>query len=552
MTDIATEVARQYGDAVGRRATVPMEPLGFEPDWSDQPARHKVYRNVDRLLLNPDLPCPTGALSGALTPGAPAAVEGGRTVFDTMSSLLGLCYGGLERRLRVNWNGRSQSAACFQDATFGRATASGGGLYPTEIYWVCGSTASVVPGVFHYDTAHHALERLSEGDITTHLRGAVLDHPRADLVDHYLVLSTRFWKNSFKYNSFSYHVVTQDAGAALGALRLVARSLGLDPFLFHWFRDEDVNAALGLDGVAESALAVLAVDPVDSREGAGPAGATGREAHLPLVASGSFERSRRVLTFPLVQEVHRAALVVDQVRPPVTDAALAAVSEPAAGEARITLGVVDDALTADLATVCLARKSAFGLFCREPALTPPELGTLLHCAAASRAYDSDLNDAGSTSSFTGLAVLVNAVAGVPAGVYAYSSTERCLTLLERCDVAPLLQRHYFLQNYNFQQVAAAIVLTGRLGAMLDVYGARGYRVLNAEVGLVAQTIYMAAAALSLGCGAILGFDNIAINAALHLDTSDEGPLLCMLVGRERSQVAEFDYRLVQCEPEERP
>ena len=52
--------------------------------------------------------------------------------------------------------------------------------------------------------------------------------------------------------------------------------------------------------------------------------------------------------------------------------------------------------------------------------------------------------------------------------------------------------------------------------MLDAVGDRGYRLVNATIGAVAQNVYIAAAALGLGCGVALGFDNVSYIEQLGL------------------------------------
>ena len=70
--------------------------------------------------------------------------------------------------------------------------------------------------------------------------------------DQFLLASVRFWKNSYKYNSFCYHVVTQDLGALLGTWELVARGLGRPLHRALWFADEPLNDLLGLETLDES------------------------------------------------------------------------------------------------------------------------------------------------------------------------------------------------------------------------------------------------------------------------------------------------------------
>jgi nitroreductase len=64
------------------------------------------------------------------------------------------------------------------------------------------------------------------------------------------------------------------------------------------------------------------------------------------------------------------------------------------------------------------------------------------------------------------------------------------------------------------------------------------------VGAVVQTAYLAAGAADLGCGAVLGFDNVAIDEIVGLDRTDERTFLFLLLGHERTDPADYDYRLV--------
>ncbi len=84
----------------------------------------------------------------------------------------------------------------------------------------------------------------------------------------------------------------------------------------------------------------------------------------------------------------------------------------------------------------------------------------------------------------------------------------------------------------------------RTSAVLEALGDRGYYLVNATVGAIAQTCYTAAAALGVGCGVALGFDNISYVEELGLGPTGESPLLIMLVGHERRDPADFRYELV--------
>ena len=78
----------------------------------------------------------------------------------------------------------------------------------------------------------------------------------------------------------------------------------------------------------------------------------------------------------------------------------------------------------------------------------------------------------------------------------------------------------------------------------DLVGPRGYRRVNAEVGAVTQSVYLACAALDVGCGAALGFDNVSYQEELQITDETEWPLLILMIGHEREGQPEFVYRNV--------
>ena len=140
-------------------------------------------------------------------------------------------------------------------ATYARGTANGGGLYPLEFYWVSGPSTPQVPGIYHWNTNSGALQRLLAGDVTPDVRAALSG--TAD-TDQFLLVTVKYWKNAFKYNSFTHHVVTSDLGSATEVLRwsgLVAPSEGRPVHM--WFDSEILDGMLGLDPVEETVLAVI-------------------------------------------------------------------------------------------------------------------------------------------------------------------------------------------------------------------------------------------------------------------------------------------------------
>jgi SagB-type dehydrogenase family enzyme len=513
------------------RQRVALPPMGFVVDWSDQPSRHKLYLDAPKLPLPPpfaNLPALGVDAAVAAATGSPTAVM---PSLDVLSSVLG-CYGIVGRRTHLNWNEDSSGKLKANAPVWSRPTASGGGMYPAESYLVAGAGASVRTGVYHYDTAHHSLDRLSAANRCRDLAEAT--GVEAGL---YLVATLAFWKNAFKYNSFSYHVVTQDVGALLASWRLVlaASSLAVEPVL--WFDEGPVSTAIGVDGRTEAPFVVVPLGPTvaaTSRQRLGGAAAE------PLRV---WEKSHRVRDFELVDRVHAAALVGNAPRPAnETGDALPAleladvIQLPAAGPSAV-----------ELADCLRTRRSSFGLFSAHPALSVEDLGSVLASTAGIGRAGTDVSPAPRREPWTRLWVLPNAVEGLTDRAYAYDAAGHRLLGGAPFDFGEV-QRHYALTNYNIREVAAVLVITGRLDALVATYGARGYRMLSVEVGQAAQATYLSATARGLGVGAVLGIDNLAVDGFLGVDGTDERSMLFILLGHERAGLAGYDHGLYRSTP----
>jgi len=427
----------------------------------------------------------------------------------------------------------------YTQANWSRGSASGGGLYPVGVHWVNGPSGPLTPGVHYYDTRHHELRRLLAGDVTGEVRSAVGEP--ADGYDQFLVLGVRFWQNSFKYNSFSYHVVTMDTGALLATWRIWARAHGLHIGPAFWFDEARLGRLLGLSPEEEGVFAVvpLAWEGADAAVGTPAADA----ATTAVVHYADQERSHGNTTFETVVRMHAATLegAADRPAPGALDTALARPVAPTDGE-RVPLPA-PGALDTGVRDALRARRSSFGRFQATRPLSAAGLATVLAATDAAGTLDSDTETPGA-GPLTRLYVFVNHVDGVPQGVYAYDRADRSLVPLRSGSPGEFLQRNYFLANYNLEQAGAVVVPAARTHAVLDAVGDRGYRLVNAVVGGISQVFYTASAAAGLACGVALGFDAISFTEELGLDATGEVPLLIMMVGHERPRPAGFRYEIV--------
>ena len=537
------DTAHDYLAAILRRAREQMEPRDFNPDWSDRPRKTKFYPDVE--YCEPpysDLPyggstSPTGTVDRWLTP----ADDGPGFSLQSLSDMLLDSYGHHARRLAIHANSDVDSLPYYPGATWARGTASGGGLYPVSVYWVSGASGPVVPGVYFYSTTQRAFQRLLTGDVSRVVEDAVGGSAETD---QFLVLGVKFWQNAFKYNSFNYHAVTMDVGTVLQTWRMWAGAHGLTLAPFLWFDDERVSSLLGVEQDAEAMMAVVPLrwnndDRPDAAAPADPARPV-TTAPAPRVRYTDQERSRRVHRFDFPLAVDRASRRTTSDRPQWIELAGALPVPPRPDAVRVAL---PERLPLDVSMrhALRSRRSSFGRFAAAPAMTAAQLSSLLAGVSAAARFECDL---GGSSPLAKFYVFANHITGVTPGAYEFDPATNELCLASPGAHGGFLQRNYFLDNYNVEQAAAVIVPTIRAAAVLDAVGARGYRLVNAVVGAVAQAAYTVAAAVGLGCGVALGFDNISYIDELSLEETGDVPLLIMMIGRERALPADYRFELV--------
>ncbi|MEU6539983.1 nitroreductase family protein [Streptomyces sp. NPDC047000] len=572
--------AHEYAHAVLHRGRVPMEPTDHVVNWADGPRKGKYYPHAEAFALPgtenlPDVPIAPGLLPdvppiGAdlppgtdMPPGTGATRStGGTTGFSLplLSAMLQDSYGLTGRRLGIQANTDLAGLPFHTHPNWSRGTAGGGGLYPVGIHWASGPSGPLLPGLHYYDVQRHALQRLLAGDVTDRVRDALGPDAPAEALetDQYLVLGVKYWQNSFKYNSFSFHVVCTDLGTLLQTWRIwaAARGLRLAPVL--WFDEARLNGLLGVPGEEEAVFAVVPLHwdrqaPLpDTARHDGPhrdaARTDPRERpaertdphHRPAVRHRDSERSRTLLDFAALRGMHAATREGAAVRPaPGALAAAAALrTEPDGTRVALPAPTLPDT---GLRRTLRARRSSFGRFDARNETGQGQLSAVLAACAGTR-LAGDTDPSGEIR-LARLYVFANHVEDVAQGAYAYDPDRGDLRLVAPGPQGTFLQENYFLSNYNLEQAGAVLVPTVRTTAVLDAVGDRGYRLAVGTAGAVSQSFYLAAAALELGAGVALGFDNVSFVERLGLADGDEAPLLIMALGHERPGPADFRHEI---------
>lgn len=218
--------------------------FGTVANWGQQPPLYKTYPDVPSIAL----PAPTfddglPTEEAIIRRRSTRAYSGAPLSLPELSRLL-FCMGGISSD---RWGHGLRTAP------------SSGALYPIEIYVVAHDVEGLRPGLYHYAVQQQQLEQLQSAD----LREVVV---RQGLMQQFLgeanlviFLTVIFQRMRWKYQDRTYRYGLIEAGHLGQNLYLAATSMGLGACGVGAFMDEEINRMLGVDGIEEAAIYMLAV-----------------------------------------------------------------------------------------------------------------------------------------------------------------------------------------------------------------------------------------------------------------------------------------------------
>ncbi|MGC9396082.1 MAG: SagB/ThcOx family dehydrogenase [Anaerolineae bacterium] len=219
-------------------------PLAPLLDWGQRPPQYKVYPDAPRIPL-PDPGDARGlSLEDAIRQRRSVRTYTGASMTREALSRLLFHTGGITAE---------------QWSTGLRAAPSAGALYPIETYVLAHRVEGLDAGVYHYAVQDHALAQVRAGDVRNEIvRAGILQNflGEANVV---LVLTSIFQRLRWKYRERTYRYALLEAGHIGQNVYLAATSLGMGACAVGAFNDDAVNALVGVEGVEEAALYVLAV-----------------------------------------------------------------------------------------------------------------------------------------------------------------------------------------------------------------------------------------------------------------------------------------------------
>lgn len=221
-----------------------LDALGSVANWGRFPDLYKRYPQARRLPLSPP----------RLDTGPPAS----RTIADRRSTRDYSPEPMAETDLAdVLFLATGISADRWGNAR--RTAPSSGALYPIETYVVVHNVEGIERGVYHYAVREHELELVRAGDFRAHTVDQAIGQEFLGECGAVIFLTQVIQRMRPKYQDRSYRYGLLEAGHIGENGYLAAVSLGLGACGVGAFMDDQINEMLGVDGVEEAAIYMLAV-----------------------------------------------------------------------------------------------------------------------------------------------------------------------------------------------------------------------------------------------------------------------------------------------------
>jgi SagB-type dehydrogenase family enzyme len=168
---------------------------------------------------------------------------------DDLAALLELTF-GVQKREWVEGQGRLVR----------KTSPSGGARHSIEAYVLALNVKGLERGSYHYDADTHELVYLKRSARPAALTYALADQDYFTRAGALIVMAAMFERAMWRYPfNRAYRSILAEAGHLGQTFCLVATALSLAPFCTMAFRDRELEAMIGVDGVNESAMYVVGV-----------------------------------------------------------------------------------------------------------------------------------------------------------------------------------------------------------------------------------------------------------------------------------------------------
>jgi SagB-type dehydrogenase family enzyme len=221
-----------------------IDALGSVANWGQPVELYKAYPGATRIAL------PKPGLDGGMPAAGAIATRRSTRSYSTQPM-------SLDELSRFMFLTTGVSADTFGNAR--RTAPSSGALYPIEVYPIVHNVDGIESGVYHYAYREHALELVRAEDMRSRVVEQGLGQEFLGQCGAVLFVTMILQRMRPKYQDRSYRYGLLEAGHVGENAYLAATEMGLGACGVGAFMDDAMNEMIGVDGVEEAVVYMLAV-----------------------------------------------------------------------------------------------------------------------------------------------------------------------------------------------------------------------------------------------------------------------------------------------------
>lgn len=147
-----------------------------------------------------------------------------------------------------------------------RLYPSPGACYPLEVYLVIHSCEGIERGVYHYHPFEHVLCKVSAMTVESEdlLKDTLCSTGESEYPQILIVISARFQRVSWKYQSIAYALILKEVGALIQTMYLTATALGLAPCAIGGGDADLFSKIIGTDYLEETSVGEFLLNSIGS------------------------------------------------------------------------------------------------------------------------------------------------------------------------------------------------------------------------------------------------------------------------------------------------
>ncbi len=473
-----------------------------------KPPAHKQYTALSPLPLPTDLSSLAVSTLEAIAGVTRSASTAPGLDVTALANLLYFCAGRIRKR----------HFAGAGEVTF-RAAASAGGLYPIELYVVCGDLPGLEAGVYHFSPADFALRRLRQGDYRGTLSQAAGGDATLATAPATLICTAVFWRSAWKYRVRSYRYCFWDNGTMLANLLATATAMRQPASVCLGFVDMEVNHLLGIDGQREASICLVPIGPPEDLP------SPSSSDTVPLLDAETVASSQDEIDYPEITRMHAASVLSTSEEAMAWRETLAARPGPSTPPLYPLQPLDMTRLTPNSLGDVIRQRGSTRRFAREPILFSQLSAIWAHATTGIPADFLGQNGA----SLLDIYMVVNSVEGIPTGSYVFVPAEQAL---ERLQEGAFREEagHLCFEQALGADASVVVFFMADLERVLQHFGNRGYRAVQLEAGAVGGKMYLCAYALGLGASGLTFFDD-EVTAFFAPHSAGKSAIFVVALGR---------------------